>query len=137
LGAEPARGPIFDRRAALARAEELAAALRVKLPWRARVRTLSVGQRQRLEILRLLYRDANLLILDEPTSVLSPQEVDDLFVVLRRLQAQRRTIVFVSHKLREVEAIADRVTVMRAGAVVATLAGGSLDPGRVPGVVVG
>jgi simple sugar transport system ATP-binding protein len=137
LGVEPAHGMVLDRDAALARAEELAAALRVDLRWTAKVRTLSVAQRQRLEILRLLYRQADLLILDEPTSVLAPREVDDLFVVLRRLREQQRTIVFISHKLREVEAIADRVTVMRAGAVVATLEAGSIDLGRVAELMVG
>jgi general nucleoside transport system ATP-binding protein len=137
LGVEPARGFVFDRRAALARAEELAAELQVELPWKASVRTLSVAQRQRLEILRLLYRRADLLILDEPTSVLSPREVDDLFAVLRRLREQRRTIVFISHKLREVEAISDRVTVMRAGAILATLEAGSIDLGHIAKLMVG
>jgi ABC-type uncharacterized transport system ATPase subunit len=137
LGAEPVRGVVLDRRAALARAEQLAAALRVKLPWQAPVRSLSVAQKQRLEILRLLYRDAGLLILDEPTSVLAREEVDDLFVVLRRLRGQERTIVFISHKLREVEEIADRVTVMRAGGVVATLEAGSIDLGHVAELMVG
>jgi ABC-type uncharacterized transport system ATPase subunit len=137
LGAEPARGAVLDRAAALGRAEELSQQLRIRLPWQARVRTLSVGYRQRLEILRLLYRDASLLILDEPTSVLSPQEVADLFDVLRLLKEQGRTIVFISHKLREVEAIADRVTVMRTGQVVATLEPGSIDLGRMVELMVG
>jgi general nucleoside transport system ATP-binding protein len=137
LGVEPSRGVVFDRSTALARAEELASALQIALPWTAPVRRLSVEQRQRLEILRLLYRRVDLLILDEPTSVLAPREVDDLFVVLRRLRAQQRTIVFISHKLREVEAIADRVTVMRAGAIVATLDGGSIDLGHVAKLMVG
>jgi ABC-type uncharacterized transport system ATPase subunit len=137
LGAEPARGAVFDRTAALKRAEGIAERLRVQLPWQARVRTLSVGQRQRLEILRLLFRDASLLILDEPTSVLSPQEVGGLFEVLRRLREQGRTIIFISHKLREVEAIAHRVTVMRAGKVVATLEPGSIDRERMVELMVG
>jgi general nucleoside transport system ATP-binding protein len=137
LGVEPHRGLLFDRAAAVARAEGLAAELRVRLAWDRPVRTLSVAQRQRLEILRLLYRDADLLILDEPTSVLSPDEVEDLFVVLRRLRAQGKTIIFISHKLREVQAIAECVTVMRAGAVVATLDAASMDLGHVAELMVG
>jgi ABC-type uncharacterized transport system ATPase subunit len=137
LGREPARGPLLDHRAALRRAEELASSLKVRMPWHRPVRLLSVGQRQRLEILRLLYRDASLLILDEPTTVLTPPEVEDLFAVLRRLREQGRTVIFISHKLREVQAIADQVTVMRGGRVVATLDAGALDIGRVAELMVG
>jgi len=90
----------------------------------ATVRHLSIGERQRVEILKVLMAGARLLILDEPTSVLAPQEVDALFVVLRRLQADGMAVVIITHKLREVRAIANRVTVMRAGRVVA----GPLDP---------
>jgi general nucleoside transport system ATP-binding protein len=137
LGREPGRGPLLDRQAALRRAEDLASSLKVRMPWQRPVRLLSVGQRQRLEILRLLYRDANLLILDEPTTVLTPSEVEDLFSVLRRLREQGRTVIFISHKLREVQAIADRVTVMRGGRVVATLEADALDLGRVAELMVG
>jgi simple sugar transport system ATP-binding protein len=137
LGREPARGPLLDRKAALRSAEELAASLKVRMPWQRPVRLLSVGQRQRLEILRLLYRDANLLILDEPTTVLTPSEVRDLFAVLRRLREQGRTVIFISHKLREVRAIADRVTVMRGGRVVETLDARRLDLGQVAELMVG
>ncbi len=137
LGREPARGPLLDQRAALRRAEELALSLKVRMPWHRPVRLLSVGQRQRLEILRLLYRDASLLILDEPTTVLTPPEVEDLFTVLGRLREQGRTVIFISHKLREVQAIADRVTVMRGGRVVETLDARALDIGRVAELMVG
>jgi simple sugar transport system ATP-binding protein len=137
LGREPARGPLLDHRAALRRAEELASSLKVRMPWHRPVRLLSVGQRQRLEILRLLYRDASLLILDEPTTVLTPPEVEDLFTVLRRLREQGRTVIFISHKLREVQSIADRVTVMRGGRVVETLDARALDIGRVAELMVG
>jgi simple sugar transport system ATP-binding protein len=137
LGREPARGPLLDHRAALRRAEDLASSLKVRMPWHRPVRLLSVGQRQRLEILRLLYRDASLLILDEPTTVLTPPEVEDLFTVLRRLREQGRTVIFISHKLREVQAIADRVTVMRGGRVVETLDARALDIGRVAELMVG
>jgi ABC-type uncharacterized transport system ATPase subunit len=137
LGREPARGPILDRGASMREAARLAEGLKVRIRWEAPARSLSVGQRQRLEILRLLYRDARLLILDEPTTVLTPQEVDDLFEVLRRLRDRGRTIVFISHKLREVEAVADRVTVMRAGKTVETIDRSQLDLGRVAELMVG
>ncbi len=84
----------------------------------ALVGTLSVGQQQRVELLKALYRDARLLILDEPTAVLTPQEVDELFAILRGMREQGKTIVIITHKLSEVLAISDDVTVMRDGKVV-------------------
>lgn len=86
----------------------------------AYVRDLSVGEQQRVEIVKALYRGAEVLILDEPTAVLTPQESDDLFVILRTLVADGKSIIFISHKLKEVMAIADRITVMRDGKVVGT-----------------
>ena len=88
-------------------------------PASARIWQLSVGERQRVEILKVLYRGARVLIMDEPTAVLAPQEVDDLFRTLRSMTAAGRSIVFISHKLGEVLAIADRITVMRRGRVTA------------------
>jgi ABC-type uncharacterized transport system ATPase subunit len=137
LGSEPGSGPLFDRRVAEERAERLAADLSVQIRWGSSARNLSVGQRQRLEILRLLYREARLLIFDEPTTVLTPDEVDDLFGVLRRLREQDRTVVFISHKLREVEAVADRVTVMRGGRVLETIDRSQLDLSEVAELMVG
>ena len=81
----------------------------------ARVWQLSVGEQQRVEILKVLYRDSRILILDEPTSVLTPQEAEALFRTLRAMAADGRTIVFISHKLHEVKAVSDRVTVLRDG----------------------
>jgi simple sugar transport system ATP-binding protein len=119
LGRMPTRnGLMFDREAALAAARDTATRLGVTMDWEAPVSALGVGARQRLEIMRLLYTNADILIFDEPTSVLPPQEVDELFAVLRRLAAEGRTIIFISHKLREVFALADRVTVLRRGRVV-------------------
>ncbi|MEO5988314.1 MAG: ABC transporter ATP-binding protein [Candidatus Eisenbacteria bacterium] len=119
LGREPMRGlGVFDR----ARAEHEVAALaeRYRLPVdpRARIAQLSVGAQQRVEILKALYRGARVLILDEPTAVLTPQEVDELFGVLRALQQDGASIVLITHKLAEVKALADQVTVLRAGRVV-------------------
>src|SRR5215212_737272 len=86
----------------------------------ARIWQLSVGEQQRVEILKLLYRGARILIMDEPTAVLAPHEAEDLFATLRSMTAEGRSIVFISHKLAEVLAIADRVTVMRRGRVTAS-----------------
>jgi simple sugar transport system ATP-binding protein len=88
-------------------------------PW-VEVWKLSVGERQRVEIMKALYRDAELLVLDEPTAVLTPQEVDDLFVILRQMTDAGKGLVFISHKLREVLELSDRITVLRNGAVVGT-----------------
>src|SRR5262249_8704425 len=85
----------------------------------ARAQDLSVGLQQRVEILKALYRGARLLILDEPTSVLTPQEAERLFEVIRGLTAQGTAVIFITHKLGEVMAVADRITVMRRGQVVA------------------
>src|SRR5262249_2906905 len=87
----------------------------------ARIRELSVGQQQRVEILKALYRGAATLVLDEPTGVLTPQETDQLFVLLRTLKGQGKTIILITHKLREIMDVTDRVTVMRGGRVVATV----------------
>jgi ABC-type uncharacterized transport system ATPase subunit len=89
---------------------------------RARIWQLSVGEQQRVEILKALYREARILILDEPTAVLTPQEAEDLFATLRTMAAEGRTVIFISHKLHEVKAVADRVTVLRGGRSIATLA---------------
>jgi simple sugar transport system ATP-binding protein len=88
----------------------------------ARIWQLSVGEQQRVEILKALYREARILILDEPTAVLTPQEAEALFVTLRAMAAEGRTVVFISHKLHEVKAVADRVTVLRGGRSIATVA---------------
>jgi simple sugar transport system ATP-binding protein len=88
---------------------------------RARIWQLSVGEQQRVEILKMLYRGADILILDEPTAVLTPQEVEELFATLRRMASEGQAVIFISHKLDEVMAISDRVTVLRRGKVVASV----------------
>src|SRR4029079_12844154 len=84
------------------------------------VEDLPVGVQQRVEIIKALTRDVDLLLLDEPTAVLTPQETDELLAVMRSLQQAGKSIVFITHKLREVKAIADRITVIRRGRTVAT-----------------
>jgi ABC-type uncharacterized transport system ATPase subunit len=88
----------------------------------ARIWQLSVGEQQRVEILKALYREARILIMDEPTAVLTPQEAEALFATLRAMAEEGRTVVFISHKLHEVKAVADRVTVLRGGSTVGTVA---------------
>lgn len=121
LGREPTRNGRFDRAGAQDTVRTLAAGLGFELDPAQRVSELSIGAQQRVEILKLLYRQAKILILDEPTAVLAPAEVDELFELLRAWVKQGRTVILVTHKLREVMAIADRVTVMRRGEVVACL----------------
>jgi simple sugar transport system ATP-binding protein len=120
LGAEPA-GALgwLNRRSALEKAEQLAHTLEFEPDWNRPAAELSVAARQKLEILKLLWRDAEILILDEPTAMLSPRDVDALFETLLRLKAQGRTILLVTHKLNEALRYADFVTVLRGGRKVA------------------
>ena len=121
LGAEPGSAISLDLRKAAASIRALSEEFRLAVDPNAPVETLSVGQQQRVELLKALYRRAELLILDEPTAVLTPQEVDELFQVLRSLQSQGTTLVLITHKLAEVRAIAQRVTVLKDGRKVSTL----------------
>jgi simple sugar transport system ATP-binding protein len=119
LGAETMANPVFvDRREANRRIAELASRFGFDLDPNEKVGNLSVGQQQRVEILKALYREAKILVLDEPTAVLTPQETEQIFVLLRRLAADGRSIIFISHKLYEVLEIADRITVIRRGRVI-------------------
>jgi len=119
LGAETMSNPIFvDLQEASRRVAALAERFGFNLDPEARVGSLSVGQQQRVEILKALYRDARILVLDEPTAVLTPQETGEIFTLLRRLVDDGRSIVFISHKLYEVLEIADRITVIRRGKVI-------------------
>ncbi len=121
LGSEPARGPSLDLDAARAAIRSLSATYGLDVDPDALVRDLPVGVQQRVEILKALYRRADVLILDEPTAVLAPPEVEHLIGVMRGLVAGGRAVVFITHKLREVLAVADRVTVLRRGRVVGTV----------------
>ncbi len=122
LGQEPSSGGVVDIRRANRIVRELSEQYGLKVDPTARVESLSVGIEQRIEIIKVLYRGAEILILDEPTAVLTPQEVDELFDIMRSLKDQGKTIIFISHKLQEVMAISDAVTVMRRGKVVGTVA---------------
>jgi simple sugar transport system ATP-binding protein len=121
LGLPSSRGVILDLERVSERAKKLAESYGVKIDPQAMVWQLSVGEQQRVEILKALYRGADLLILDEPTAVLTPQEVDELFVTLNKMKSEGHSLIFISHKLHEVLAISDRITVLRNGKVVSTL----------------
>ncbi len=118
FGHEPRKGIFIDRVAANRMVAELADRFGLGVDVTARVEDLGVGSLQRAEILKALYRDAQVLILDEPTAVLTPQERDGLFAVIEQLRDSGRTILFITHKLNEVMATSDRVTVLRRGRVV-------------------
>ncbi|MGH7265153.1 MAG: ABC transporter ATP-binding protein, partial [Candidatus Rokuibacteriota bacterium] len=137
LGVEGA----FRLRAGLARARaelvRLAREYHLEVPPDARVGDLGVGQRQRVEILKALYRGADLLILDEPTAVLTPQEAEHLFRILRALRGEGTTVVLITHKLREIRDVTDVVTVMRQGRVVATLPTAETTPEQLAELMVG
>ena len=119
LGLRSPKEPLLDLGQAEKRIAELSEIYKLKVDPKAKVEQLSMGERQRVEILKALYRRVRVLILDEPTSVLTPQETEDLFKTLRSMVKQGLTIVFITHKLREAIEISDRVTVLRRGKVVA------------------
>jgi general nucleoside transport system ATP-binding protein len=120
LGLPSSRGPLTDLDRVSARIVELAGIYGLKMDPGAYIWQLSVGQQQRVEIIKALYRGAALLILDEPTAVLTPQEVDELFVIMRQMMKDGHGLVFISHKLHEVVEISDRVTVLRDGRKIGT-----------------
>ena len=121
LGDEPSQVGRIDFKDARERIQKLSSAYGLDVDPNQTVETLGVGERQRVEIIKVLFRGARIVILDEPTAVLVPQEIEELFDNLRELKAQGQTIVFISHKLDEVLAIADTITVLRAGRTVATV----------------
>jgi ABC-type uncharacterized transport system ATPase subunit len=116
LEAEPRKaGVLLDYDAAVERVQDISKRFGLAVNARAKVENISVGQQQRVEILKALYRGAEILILDEPTAVLTPQEAGELFAIIKSLQADGTSIIFISHKLNEVLEIADRITVLRRG----------------------
>ncbi len=123
LGTEPVHNRVFlDERAAADRVRELSRTFGLAVDPDETVEKISVGQQQRVEILKAVYRGAEILILDEPTAVLTPQEAGELFEIIRRLAAEGTSIIFITHKLNEVLAIADRITVLRRGKKIDTVA---------------
>ncbi|MCW3010823.1 MAG: transporter ATP-binding protein, partial [Solirubrobacterales bacterium] len=138
LGAEPKRaGRLLDEKAAVARVRELSERYGLAVDPHARVADITVGQQQRVEILRALDRGAKVLVLDEPTAVLTAQETRELFKVLNGLKARGTSIVFISHKLKELLEISDRVTVLRRGKQVGTVVTKDVDEAGLATLMVG
>ena len=127
LGNELRKGPLLDLEAARAQIRALGQRYGLVIDPDATVGDLSVGEQQRVELIKALFREADILILDEPTAVLTPGEVDEFFGVVRSLVDQGKSIIFITHKLREVLAVADRISVLRGGRLV-----GTADPKRRP-----
>ena len=138
LGKELKKNKVFlDMDKILKDVEDFCERYKLEVDLKAQVYTLPVGVQQRVEILKALYRGADILILDEPTSVLTPQEVEELFKAIRALKEQGKTVIFISHKLREVLAICDRITVLKRGRVVGTVRADETDLGELAKMMVG
>ncbi len=137
LGAEHRRGPFLDRQRGAREVAALAARFGFGVDPDARIEDLSVGEQQRVEILKVLWRGCDVLILDEPTAVLTPGEVRELFAMLRALASEGTTIVLITHKLDEVLAIAEHITVMRRGKVIDTFVAASASPTELARAMVG
>ena len=121
LGAEPMSGPVVNRAAARKKIIDLSERYGLKVDPDAKVEDISVGMQQRVEILKMLYRDNEILIFDEPTAVLTPQEIDELMAIMRGFRAEGKSILFITHKLAEIKAVADRCSVLRKGKYMGTV----------------
>ena len=121
LGMEPKRGQLLDLKKARAEVAALSAQYGLAVNPDAKIEDISVGQQQRVEILKTLYRNANIIIFDEPTAVLTPQEIDELIEIITKLKEEGKTIVLITHKLKEIKAVADRCTVLRRGKYIGTV----------------
>lgn len=137
LGAEITRGPTLDMRTARQQIRTLSKEHGLEVDPDAYVEDLPVGVQQRVEIVKALYREARILVLDEPTAVLTPQEAEDLFSIMRQLTERGVSIIFITHKLKEVLAVADSITVMRRGKVVGTVTPAGMDEQQLAAMMVG
>lgn len=130
-------GLFLNEKGLTARIKELAARYELEVDPEKKVYEMSVGEKQTLEILKVLYRGANILILDEPTAVLTPQETEKLFVIMRKMKDEGCAVIFITHKLNEVMAIADRITVLRKGETVKTVEKGATSAQELTELMVG
>lgn len=137
LGAEPMNGMIIDRQKAKKEILALSNQYKLAIDIDAKIEDISVGMQQRVEILKMLYRKNDILIFDEPTAVLTPQEIDELMKILKNLKLEGKSILFISHKLNEIMAVSDRVTVLRKGKSVGTLTTNKTNPRELSNLMVG
>jgi simple sugar transport system ATP-binding protein len=138
LGLEPRNGfGEVDYRGAERRVAELSERYGLSVDPKAKVESISVGMQQRAEILKILYRNADILIFDEPTAVLTPQEIDELMTILKRLRSEGKTIVLITHKLREIKEVAERCTVLRRGRLIGTVEVADTDASALAEMMVG
>ncbi len=137
LGAEPRKRGALDMNRAIRETEQLCERYGLRVEPRARVADLSVGVQQRVEILKALYREARILVLDEPTAVLTPQETEDLFSVLKELVADGLSIILITHKLGELLGVSDNITIIRDGRVVDTVKTSETNEGALARLMVG
>lgn len=121
LGSEPLKGMVLDIDKAAKRIEELSKHYGLNVDPHAKIEEISVGMQQRVEILKMLYREADVLILDEPTAVLTPAEIEELMKIMRNLINEGKSIIIITHKLKEIKAVADRCTVIRRGKGIGTV----------------
>ena len=115
LGEEPTNGVVLDKKAAREKVVDLSNRYGLKIDPDAKIEDISVGMQQRVEILKALYRDAEILIFDEPTAVLTPQEIDELIAIIKALAAEGKSIIIITHKLKEIKALAEKCTIIRRG----------------------
>lgn len=137
LGLEPKKGVVVDIRSAAKRIAELSEKYGLNVDPYAKIEDVSVGMQQRVEILKMLYRNAEVLIFDEPTSVLTPQEIQELMKIMRNLIAEGKSIILITHKLKEIKAIADRCTVIRRGKLIGTVEVASTSEAKMAEMMVG
>ena len=137
LGAEPMNGLVVDRKAARRRVVELSERYGLKVDPDAKIEDISVGMQQRVEILKMLYRDNEILIFDEPTAVLTPQEIDELMEIMRSFKKEGKSILFITHKLAEIKAVADRCSVLRKGKYMGTVEVGATSVEEMSRLMVG
>ncbi len=137
LGLPSSREPRLDLEVVSARIRELSKQYGLQVEPDAIISKLAVGERQRVEIVKALYRGAALLVLDEPTAVLTPQEVDDIFVILRQMAKDGHALIFISHKLHEILALTDRVSVLRDGRMIGTVQTADVDKAQLASMMVG